>query len=129
VLDESTTLNLSNSTLSIEGIVEATPHSIRIEQADEVDESNVLSLTGIAGALSSWSSAYYEIDTSEILGGGGAGVVNGFSDKIAVFAPPAGATFAALPASGEIAYVVPEPTTITLLAVALVCIAPQRRRR
>jgi hypothetical protein len=124
--DGSTTLDLTNSTLTIEGIVQATPTDIRIERADQGGEKNILSLIGTEGASVTWSSAYYEFDLSAIFGG--AGIVTGFSHTIGISAPPAGATWAGLSASGEIAQAVPEPTTMSMALLGLLILLPKSRR-
>jgi PEP-CTERM motif-containing protein len=125
VLDGSTTLDLTNATLAIEGLVEATPTGIQMDHATQVGESNKLSLIGNEGAGVIWSSAHYEFDLSEF---GGTGTTSGFSHNIAVFAPPAGATFARLPQSGLIAQVVPEPSAMVMAMLGFFVLMGSSRR-
>jgi hypothetical protein len=126
ILDGSTTLDLTNSTLTVEGLVQATPTAIRIERADQVGERNILSLVGTEGASATWSSAYYEYDFSAVFRG--AGIVTGFSHTIGISAPPAGFTFAGLSASGVITQVVPEPATMLMALLGLFVLMPKARR-
>lgn len=125
VLDGSTTLDLTNATLAIEGLVEATPTGIEIDRATQVGESNILSLIGNEGAGVIWRSAHYEYDLSDIFGG--TGTTSGFSHNIAVFAPPAGATFARLPETGLIAQAIPEPSAMLMAILGLFALISRSR--
>jgi hypothetical protein len=116
VLDGSTTLDLVNSDVSIQGLVEATSAGIRLVPAMDVGESNQLVITGDNGASVTWLSSHYDLDLGGALGGGH---ITGFHNATFVFAPPAGAIFGGLPESGLIARVVPEPSTIWLALIAI----------
>jgi hypothetical protein len=124
VLDGSTTLDLMNSDLMIEGLVEATPGGIRVVQATESGESNKLSIVGEDLASVTWLSAHYDIDLDDLPGGRR----TGFNNATFVFAPPAGAIIGGLPESGLIARVVPEPSAIWLALIAIGAGCSRRRR-
>jgi hypothetical protein len=113
ILDGSTTLDLMNAEISMEGLVEASSTGIRIVQATEAGERNTLGLVRqVGGASVSWASAHYDFP----LGGNRH---TGFSNSTIVVAPPAYAMVAGLPNSGLIARVIPEPSAICLVLIGL----------
>jgi hypothetical protein len=120
IIDGSGTIDLTSASLSLEGLVEATPTGIRIVEATEAGESNRLALLGLDnGPAVTWASAHFDVDF-------GGHRHTGFQNITSVYAPPS-AVFAGLPESGIIARLIPEPSAIWLAIIGIAIYSRFRR--
>lgn len=115
----SETLNLNNAVLLIEGIIEATPTGIVVKPATGIGERNTITLSNDVPTTVGWGSAYIDYKGTILETLGSQSVSGAWMDNMGL----------GFPASGIIAVVVPEPSSVVLLGLSVVGLMSYHRRR